>query len=68
LGESAAGGGCFALEQVDAAHLARAIGQWLSSPASLETARAEIRDRRFKSWPTYADELISWLSDLPRRS
>jgi len=68
LGESAQGGGCLALEQVDVNHLASAIGQWLSSPASLEIARAEIRNRHFKTWAAYADELTSWLRDLPRRS
>ena len=68
LGESAKGGGCLTLEQVDSAHLTTALGLWLSSPSSLEIAREEIRNRHFKSWPTYADELLSWLRELPRRS
>jgi glycosyltransferase involved in cell wall biosynthesis len=66
LGESAQGGGCQALDQVDAPHLAMAIDQWLCSPASLEAAVQETHRRHFKTWQNSADELISWLRDLPR--
>ena len=61
IGESAQGGGCLALDQVDAKPLATAISQWLSSPSILQAASEATRGRPFKSWPSYADELLSWL-------
>ncbi len=67
LGESATGGGCLALESVDAASLAAAIARWLRSPGELDALRAQARARRFKSWINYADELVAWMGELQRR-
>ena len=68
IGESARDGGCLALKQVDAVHLATAMAEWLNQPAALETARLVALSRTFKSWSTQADELAAWLRVVPRRS
>lgn len=68
LGESARGGGCLALDTVDAAALAAAIRQLLQSPATLASLTAAARARPFKSWPDYARELTAWMATLPRRA
>jgi glycosyltransferase involved in cell wall biosynthesis len=68
IGESASDGGCLTLDQVDAPSLANAISQWLNSPALLAEATEAAQARDFKSWQDYADELICWLRELPRRS
>ncbi|MEO6246507.1 MAG: glycosyltransferase [Opitutaceae bacterium] len=67
LGESAAHGGCVALESVDAASLASAIARLLRSPADLSALATQARDRRFKSWTDYGAELRAWMLSLPRR-
>jgi len=67
IGESAAEGGCLSLERLDAASLAGAIRQWLTTPQLLSTATTEANARLFKTWETHADELICWLRELPRR-
>lgn len=67
LGESARGGGCVALERVDAASLAEAIAGLLDHPERRESLAAAARKRRFKSWADYANELAGWLGDLPQR-
>ena len=67
LGECVPGGGCLALDRVDAPSLAAAIERLLSDPDCLEAlTRAALR-RIFKAWPTYADELAAWMRSLPRR-
>ncbi len=68
IGESARDGGCLALEQVDTPQLATAISTWLNQPVALETARQATRRRTFKTWAAQADELTTWLRDLPRRT
>ncbi len=68
LGESARGGGCAALETMDAASLAAAINRLLSSPADYEKHAVAARGRRLKSWTDYAQELTTWLEHLPRRN
>ena len=68
LGEAALGGGCIALDSVDAGSLAAAIKQLLESPANLAALADAARARTFKSWGDYAAELAAWLRTLPRRS
>jgi glycosyltransferase involved in cell wall biosynthesis len=67
LGESARGGGCLALESVNAEALADAIARMLRSPDGLAALATAARARRFKTWHDYASELIGWMSGLPRR-
>jgi glycosyltransferase involved in cell wall biosynthesis len=67
LGESTRGGGCVALERVDAASLAAAIARLLAAPGEVASLAAEARCRRLRSWTNYAAELTAWLRTLPRR-
>ena len=67
LGESAAGGGCLALPEVDAPHLAEAIDTLLCQPARHATLVAEARRRTYKTWTAYTDELLAWMGTLPAR-
>jgi glycosyltransferase involved in cell wall biosynthesis len=68
LGEAARGGGCVALDSVDAGSLATAIMQLLQNPSDLAALADAARTRTFKSWHDYATELAAWLPTLPRRS
>ncbi len=68
LGELARGGGCAALDAVDAASLVTAIRRLLQNPGELATLSAAARARRFKSWTDYARELTTWMQTLVRRS
>jgi glycosyltransferase involved in cell wall biosynthesis len=67
LGESARGGGCVALESVDAASLAAALRRLLLNPGELAALAAAARTREFRSWPDYARDLTAWMQGLPRR-
>ena len=67
LGEISRGGGCVALEKLDAAHLAAAISSLLDSPTTLSNLAEVARSRRFKSWADYSRELIAWMQSVPRR-
>lgn len=67
LGESARGGGCLALERVDATSLADAIAHLLDTPSIIAALAAEARTRRLRSWSDYAAELRAWMQDLARR-
>jgi glycosyltransferase involved in cell wall biosynthesis len=67
LGESARGGGCLALESIDASALADAMASLLSDPDRLDGLIAGARGRTFKTWSTYAGELVSWMGTLARR-
>ena len=64
VGESARGGGCLALEAVDTASLAGAIGQLLSDPAALAGLSAAARARTFKTGADYAREIHDWMAGL----
>lgn len=64
LGESAAGGGCVALDTVDATTLSDAIASLLHAPAEVAALSTQARARRFKSWHAYAGELVTWMSGL----
>ena len=68
VGESARGGGCVALEEVNPATLATAIERLLSTPAELAALASAAGARRLKSWATYTDELLAWQRTLRRRS
>jgi glycosyltransferase involved in cell wall biosynthesis len=68
LGEAARGGGCVALDLVDAGSLATAIKRLLETPSDLAALADAARARTFKSWSDYAAELAAWLRTLSRRS
>jgi len=68
LGEAARGGGCVALDSVEAGALATAILRLLQNPPDLAALAQAARARTFKSWGAYAAELAAWLPTLPRRS
>lgn len=68
LGESAVGGGCIALERVDAEALTTAIAGLLHSPARLSGLAAEARGRRCRTWAEYAGEVLAWMGTLQPRT
>lgn len=68
LGESARGGGCVGLDQVDAPALAAAMDGLLKSPNRLQALAQEAASRPRRYWDTYASELLDWMTTLPRRS
>ncbi|MDP3070128.1 MAG: glycosyltransferase [Opitutaceae bacterium] len=67
LGESAAGGGCVALDRVDADALATVIARLLRTPAELAALASAARARPIRTWADYARDLTAWMADLPRR-
>jgi glycosyltransferase involved in cell wall biosynthesis len=67
LGEAARGGGCVALEQVDAGSLAAALDRLLTEPGALTLLAAAARGRTFRTWADYARDLVAWTESLPRR-
>ncbi|MEI6107119.1 MAG: glycosyltransferase [Opitutae bacterium] len=67
LGDAAQGGGCIALNQVDAPSLASAIRRLLNNPVELAALATAARARRMRSWGEYAADLTSWMSTLPCR-
>jgi glycosyltransferase involved in cell wall biosynthesis len=68
LGEAARGGGCVALEQVDAPALAGAIETLLCSPPERARLEAAARARTFKTWSECAAEFLGWIHTIgPRR-
>lgn len=68
LGESARGGGCLALDAVDAPALAAAIDRLLSAPAELTALVQAAEARVFRSWNDYAADLRAWMADLSPRT
>lgn len=68
LGEIARGGGCLALDDVDAINLATAMETLLTQPGRRAALGTEARARRFKSWENYAKDVTDWMSGLPRRT
>lgn len=68
LGEAAAGGGCVALDRVDAAALAAEIARLVRAPAERAALAAAARARRLRTWADYAAELTAWMAALPRRT
>lgn len=67
LGESARGGGCVGLEQVDASSLASAIHGLLTQPNRLQTLSQEALSRPQRHWDQYASELLQWMTSVPLR-
>ncbi|MEO6003641.1 MAG: glycosyltransferase [Opitutus sp.] len=67
LGEISRGGGCVALERLEAASLAGAIASLLEHPAQLDSLAEVARKRTFKTWADYTRELIAWMQSVPRR-
>jgi glycosyltransferase involved in cell wall biosynthesis len=67
LGESARGGGCLALDRMDAPSLAAAIARLLAAPNELTSLATAARARRFRTWSDYARDLSAWLATVPRR-
>lgn len=65
LGEAAQGGGCVALDAVDAASLANAIGRLLATPGEIAMLAAAARARKIRTWTDCAAELTAWLRSLP---
>jgi len=68
VGESARGGGCVALDEVNPASLAAAIERLLATPAELTALATAARARQLKGWAAYSDELLAWQRTLRRRS
>lgn len=68
LGESARGGGCLALNRVDATSLAAAISRLLTDPQELTALATAARVRKFRTWSDYAADLTTWLHTLRRRA
>jgi glycosyltransferase involved in cell wall biosynthesis len=64
LGEIARGGGCVLLRAADAAELAGALGRLLAAPQERAALAAAARERRFKTWASYAAELVGWMGSL----
>ncbi|HEY1108468.1 MAG TPA: glycosyltransferase, partial [Opitutaceae bacterium] len=67
LGESTRGGGCLALDKVDAPSLVAGIAQLLDSPETLSALAAAARAREFRTWSDYAYDMRQWLASLSRR-
>ncbi|MBS0664017.1 MAG: glycosyltransferase [Verrucomicrobia bacterium] len=68
LGELSRQGGCVALESVDPATLAAAIGGLLAAPEEQARLAAAARARNFRTWADYTRDLLAWTATLPRRS
>ena len=68
LGESAAGGGCIALEQMDAPAIATAMARLLEDPAFATHLAAQARQRQFPSWSSYSTQLLAWFDELRMRT
>jgi glycosyltransferase involved in cell wall biosynthesis len=68
LGESARGGGCVALDTVDAASITAAMRRLLQNPAEIAALGEAARARTFRSWADCARELTAWMRTLPHRA
>jgi glycosyltransferase involved in cell wall biosynthesis len=68
IGESARGGGCVELEQVDAATIANALARLIHNPLEVAALAKQARARRFKTWHEYATEIIEWMRELQPRA
>ena len=67
LGEAARGGGCIALDSVDAGNLSTAIARLLEQPAELDALTTAASTRAFRPWSAYLAELSVWMESLPPR-
>jgi glycosyltransferase involved in cell wall biosynthesis len=68
LGESASGGGCIALEQLDSPAIAAAMPRLLEDSAFAAGLAAQARQRQFPTWKSYATQLVAWFEELRTRT
>lgn len=68
LGEATRGGGCLALDSVEAEALAGGLDRLLSDHTLLESLAQQARRRTLRTWPDYAAALLAWARGLPRRA
>ncbi len=66
-GEAARGGGCVALESVDAASLAHAMRRLLEDADHYARLRSEAAGRIVRTWDDYARDVRDWLGTVRRR-
>lgn len=64
LAEAARPGGCQLVDTTDVGELARAIDAWLADPAARTRAAEAARQRTFRTWKDYTDELLGWMQSL----
>ena len=67
LGESSRGGGCVALESVQALALAEALARLLNSPTEVTALAAAATRRHFRNWAQYTADLTEWIRELSPR-
>ena len=68
LAEVAADGGCLVLSEPEPAPLSDAILRLLEDEDCYRNLVAECRNRRYRDWCDYVDDLGLWLKTLPRRA
>jgi len=66
LSESASGGGCMQLEDVEPHTLAEAMAKLLGNTSAHDHLAQEARGRKFKTWDQFGEELLDWMKSLPR--
>lgn len=64
LGEVAAAGGCFMIDQTSVPELAGAMRQLVEDKKAYEGFAMRARERRFRSWPEYGSKLVQYLGSL----
>jgi glycosyltransferase involved in cell wall biosynthesis len=67
VGEIAWGGGCLALDRVDARNLREACDRLLLNPAERHSLSEAARRRHFPSWADYLETMRSWMATLSQR-
>lgn len=65
LGESARPGGTLMLSKITVPTLSTAMDQLLQEPARIEELAADARNRTYRTWPDYANDLLDWMKSLP---
>jgi glycosyltransferase involved in cell wall biosynthesis len=68
LGEAAHGGGCITCDEVDAKSLKGAMETLITDPVLREKISAEAAARPGRSWDSYTDELLTFVSELRNSS
>ena len=68
LAEIVAEGGCYVVADPTPAALADAIRELLMNSGLYQRLAGECRERRFKQWDEYCDELIAWQRSLKKRA
>ncbi|HEY5228921.1 MAG TPA: glycosyltransferase [Opitutaceae bacterium] len=68
IGEIARGGGCKGIGSASSGEIAGAIGDLLHSPDERLALEEAAGTRRFKTWPQYTAELLTWMGTLNRNS